>query len=530
MKNLRFAALAAALAVGACDVPPERPSSGEPLRAAVAQDARAQYAVHCQICHGSAGKGDGPAAEFLFPKPRDFTTATFKLRSTPSGELPTDEDILRTLSRGIPGTSMPAFGHLPADLRRSLAELVKEFAVFEKEGRTVKLFEDRKGSRVVVAAREPGCTPDTLARGRRLYDKMQCAQCHGAAGTGDGPAAPTLVDRWGWPNPPANFANGVFKGGDQTADVYLRFTTGMNGTPMPSYEQNLSDEERWALAYYVKSLVRPGRKPLAYEGDRPLAAAAAADVPLDPNDPAWSKATTEAVPLLSMWQRSETSNYVDVRVLRSPRQLGLLLEWDDSTADGSSLGMREFSDAAAAMFALTDPPGSFTMGEKGRPVNLWQWRFSRQLDLSEFRDVESKYPGMAVDGYFYEKSQETARSRFPGHVPVAGAPSHDPGHLTAWAARNSLSSPSPGSAVEDLQAEGFGTLKPQPASEQNVEGRGIWTAGRWRVVFRRGLSTQGGDADLSGGRSIRIAFAVWDGHAGDRDGKKLITPWRTIAP
>lgn len=522
---LLFAAALLAAAGGCTPASRENASPGSQA----AGGPKELYALHCQVCHGAEGRGNGPAAEFLFPKPRDFSTATFKLRSTASGELPTDADLLRTLTRGLPGTAMPSFAHLPEGELRSLMEYLKGFAVVEAGGKKSTLFAQAREIKPLPVGAEPACTPALLARGRALYDKMQCGQCHGATGVGDGPSAHTLVDRWGWPNPPANFTNGVFKGGDTVADIYQRFTTGMNGTPMPTYEKNLADDERWALAHYVKSMLPPGRPSLAYDGLRPIVPAATAKVPSDPADPAWKEAAAALVPLMPLWQRTQASTHLSVRVLQSRDQIGFLLEWDDPSVNGSVLGMKDYSDAASIMFPLSDPPGPFTMGAKGQPVNLWQWRFSRQLDLAHFRDVESAHPGMAVDGYFYEKSSEARRRSFPGHGPIESAPSQDPAHLTAWAAGNSLANPVPPSAVEDLNAEGFGTLRPQPIPGQNVSGRGTWTAGRWQVAFIRSLEGGAGDASFAGRRPAAVSFGVWDGASGDRDGMKLVTPWLDLS-
>jgi len=66
----------------------------------------------CASCHGEQGDGRGPAAAGLVPSPRDFTQGVYRYRSTPTGELPTVADLTRTISSGVPGTSMPAWGHV----------------------------------------------------------------------------------------------------------------------------------------------------------------------------------------------------------------------------------------------------------------------------------------------------------------------------------------------------------------------------------------------------------------------------------
>ena len=51
---------------------------------------KAVYDAHCVECHGASGKGDGASAAYLVPRPRDFTTGKYKIRSTESGTMPSD--------------------------------------------------------------------------------------------------------------------------------------------------------------------------------------------------------------------------------------------------------------------------------------------------------------------------------------------------------------------------------------------------------------------------------------------------------
>ena len=86
------------------------------------------YLNRCAGCHGEKGDGLGPAAKFLDPKPRDFTTGIFKFRSSPLGTLPSDHDLMNTISRGIPNSSMPSFADVPEQERFAIVEYVKTFS------------------------------------------------------------------------------------------------------------------------------------------------------------------------------------------------------------------------------------------------------------------------------------------------------------------------------------------------------------------------------------------------------------------
>ena len=70
---------------------------------------KAVYERHCVECHGTSGRGDGPSAAFLVPRPRDFTTGKYKIRTTETGSVPTDDDLIRSVRQGLYGTAMPAW-------------------------------------------------------------------------------------------------------------------------------------------------------------------------------------------------------------------------------------------------------------------------------------------------------------------------------------------------------------------------------------------------------------------------------------
>lgn len=211
----------------------------------------------CTICHGEDGKGNGPAARFLYPKPRDFTGGIYKLRST---YLPTDEDLYQTISKGVPGTLMPAFEHLTPKERWDLVAYVKSFS--EK-------FAEAGLLEPIPIPNPPPQTPALIAAGEQLYKDFECLKCHGPRGRGDGPSAATLKDVWGEPITPYDFTiPGKMKRGSTVEDIYRTLAAGIGGTPMPSYgEPTIEEEEQnyWALAYYILSLASeaPPGAPLA---------------------------------------------------------------------------------------------------------------------------------------------------------------------------------------------------------------------------------------------------------------------------
>src|SRR2546427_1997313 len=196
---------------------------------AAGDPATAVYNHACAWCHGKDGRGDGPAAfsinKYRAPLPRDFTRGQFKFRSTPSGQLPTDDDLLRTLERGIPGY-MPSFAGLTAGERRLAITAVKRFF-----------------PGFATAAPAPGFAlriPPPLdaaapSRGREVYTAAGCAACHGERGRGDGSSAPALRDADGLPIPPADLRYPArVKGGAEALGLYPTPMSGLAGTPTPS--------------------------------------------------------------------------------------------------------------------------------------------------------------------------------------------------------------------------------------------------------------------------------------------------------
>lgn len=205
----------------------------------------------CFYCHGEEGKGNGKARRYLFLMPRDFTSGKFKVRTTATGSLPTDEDLFRTITVGLPEYRMPRFKYLSAKERWALVYYIKTF---------FPPFRERKPEPVTLGEAPPK-TAELLSQGRELFNDAECWKCHGKEGEGDGPSAPDLKDDWGNPLKLLDWTHGerVFKRGAKARDIMYTFMTGLAGTPMPSYEDALTKEQAWALAYYVEEIVKGGK-------------------------------------------------------------------------------------------------------------------------------------------------------------------------------------------------------------------------------------------------------------------------------
>ncbi len=225
----------------------------EARRLEALKEGKRLYRRACATCHGASGDGFGPSARALDPRPRDFTKGAFKWRSTASGLLPLDGDLYWTISRGIPGTRMPAWKDLLTEEERwSLVEAVKSFSSRFQE-------EPIEEEDIVKIPEAPPATPESIAQGQQLFEKFKCWECHGRSGRGDGPSAATLKDSWGVPIKPFDFTTGGYRCGGADSDIYRTFFTGLNGTPMPSFAETIPEADRWPLVHYVRSLQRtPG--------------------------------------------------------------------------------------------------------------------------------------------------------------------------------------------------------------------------------------------------------------------------------
>ena len=204
------------------------------------------YEQYCALCHGEKGDGNGPYGKDTTPTPRDFRQGTFKWRSTPSGSLPTDADLEEVLVKGLFGTSMSSFAtSLSHDQRIAVIAYLKTFS---------PRFASEKPEAPITMSQEPLYTPESAARGEVVYKKMNCAQCHGDEAQGDGESADDLTDDWGNPIVPYDLTEGHIKGGNNGADIYRVFITGLNGTPMPSFADSISPAEAWDLVHFIQSL------------------------------------------------------------------------------------------------------------------------------------------------------------------------------------------------------------------------------------------------------------------------------------
>lgn len=502
--------------------------AAEPVPAIVATPelaahGRDLYVRRCAACHGTEGRGNGEAAYLLYPKPRNFAHGQFRFVSTWDG-VPTDEDLFRVVSRGIPGSAMPSWAHLAEVDRWALVHYVKTLSEtpLRVAETTVDPAAGGLGRGVVEPPPEPADGPASVARGRELFAE-HCSRCHGPGGRGDGPTATTLVDDAGYPIRPRDLTSGVFKGNPRPDLLYRRIVAGIPGTPMP--QSTLGDPvDGWHLVHFVLSLSSPRLRERAEMKRFRLEARRVDRLPDHPDAGEWRSAPPVNLHLMPLWWRYARPEFVTLQALHDGRELALLMTWADDSHDLAAIRPQDFRDGAAVQLAAGPDEPFFAMGEKGRPVNVWMWKSDREADLQGFHDIDFQYPAIGIDSY-----PNLEKSPYEQPMRDALTTESDPTFITAWGAGNVVADPLRRSSSEDLQAQGFGTLRARPASEQEVTAIGVYDKGSYRVMFRRALAPSGeAVVRLAPGTTVSAAFAVWNGAAGDRDGKKSVSIWQDL--
>lgn len=494
---------------------------------------------HCAACHGIDGRGDGPAAEQLFPRPRDFKNSPLRFASTGGSRFDVLTAIEGTIGRGVARSAMPGFHGVLSE--SEIAGLARK--VLDLRGEAVE-----EAAVVLDLGPRPPFSPELKARGQHLYAALGCVTCHGETGRGDGPAAKNLRDSVGRPLKAADLASGLFKSGQSEASLARTILKGVPGTPMAAYEAALvrpdangvnDTTDAWALVAYVRDFQRIGAEVGEASGARIVAHRVDDRTWLaDPGSVRWIGIRGTAIEVHPLWQRVDDLHALTVRAARTANEVVLCFEWQDSTIDLVH-GEARWPDGVAVMLAADGKVPPLPMGvslpglEPSAPVNVWHWRADRQIraiaDLPDpWVDFEPPVPGETF--VFVPGSTQLPRLIDPNEGMTYDAHADDSSFRTARVAENvsSTSDFSRSPAVEAV-ARGFGTLSPQPEPDQDLAGAAVWSNGMWRVVVRRPWTGRGADdVKFDPAVNVPVAFALWNGAKGDRAGVKQISGWHWL--
>jgi mono/diheme cytochrome c family protein len=223
---------------------------------ALLEKGKQYYDINCRICHGDKGDGKGFVEIIRYAEkngrviktfPRDFTSGVYKFRGSSTGCLPSPEDLKRTIKEGIDRSFMPPQEKIGDEDLEGVAQYVMYFS---------ERFEEEDLCDEITAVKPDYVgSAKSIDKGREVYKRMKCADCHGSEGKGDGSKANEIVDDWGKKILPFNFVAGNLKRGSSAENIYMTFTTGLDGSGMPSYEDSLTEDERWNMVSFTMKLM-----------------------------------------------------------------------------------------------------------------------------------------------------------------------------------------------------------------------------------------------------------------------------------
>jgi mono/diheme cytochrome c family protein len=472
------------------------------------------YFTKCVWCHGVDGGGDGPSADRLWPRPRNFNQGTFKIRHTASGELPLPEmDLFQTVTHGLPGSAMPSWeGILSEDQRRQAiafvtSQLVKDRKFNDKETETFTVLQ-------LDSLKPIPPSKESLEKGAQLVVDKKCIECHGVNGHGDGNAF-NLKDDWGFPIQPASWHKcWNFRGSRQdpydVKNIFRTFSTGVNGTPMPSFADNTTIEERWHIANFVQSLCERDAKgnPLEIDPltDKPKtnfvirSGPIEGEIPADPENELWQKRERRIVALggqITHKPRNFVNRLDDVwvRSIYNEKNIAFLFQWEDRSKSVAE-GKRPFQPTQVNLdeYGIKEQPP-----KTGEPDSI----AAKQNAYTVYND--------AFAFEFPVKWQELPPPEKPRFF---WGDEKYPVDIVKWEADGSVRALTGTGWDQDFEerddfAEKMKLLKAE------------WKDGLWTLMIQRPLK---GDYDedtyFEMGKYIPTVFFAWDGHNGDV-GRKL---------
>ncbi len=478
----------------------------------------ALYKQRCLVCHGEQGMGDGPAMDYLYPKPRDFSLGLFKYKTTPGTTLPKDSDLFDAIKFGLfPGTGMPGWDTLLSDEQiSSLIPVIKSFdmtAAWAPEDADDEAFDEDgyylKDDYVQITENEPlkgqiAFSDESVAQGETVFKEI-CGKCHGSEGRGNITSGKKLEDDWGnrlWPRDltkpwtwrTTNVAGGDEKSREETVQrIYSRLSIGIPGTPMPAHrateegnEDSVSIDDRWHIANFVYSL----RETTVPPSDEPVVRAQKVEgaLPDDLAAEAWINApavTLTLVPNVIKEERLFTplNDAVTVRVLYNEDEIAFLMDWSDRTDSrpgepvatqihDDSLDMH--SDALAIQFPKAESFETspvvikplYRHGDSAHPTTMWYW------------NAGSVEPEVAERAALLDAS-------------------------------------GPDQKIEMREGD------------SSLTATGQWQEGRWSILMKRPRqgSEASGDVSFNEGDFIPISFANWDGNNGEIGARHTLTTW-----
>jgi len=446
------------------------------------------YLKKCAFCHGEKGKGDGPSKEYTLPHPRNLTKGHIKIRSTSFGKIPTDEDLFDAVSNGMKGTTMPSWSHLSNSDRQSLVlyikSLSKKFKKFKKRG---------KKHKIITIPEPPTLSQEGIERGKKSF-MINCSGCHGVKGRGDGVTTARIVDYSSnaiWPrnlSEPWNFRRGTTR-----KDIFLTLRTGLSTTAMPKFSPRIfKDQEIWDIVDFVLTLGSPKQpqvKPVI------LAKKTSEDLPDDFNASFWTKMKSAYIPLGGQILQKPKSYFPTVRNLTvraayNDKEIAFKIDWDDPSYDPA---LQEKNIVKASP---TPPLPEHLKGAK---------------EEEPIEPVKPDFPdALALQ---FNLNNEVVKPYF-----LNGDSDH-PVNLWKWTSSDNT--------AHEWNATGLTNWSLQNDKSQSIKTQANYQFGRYFLIIKRKLKVNDEkiDVQFEAGKSLLIAFNIWDGYQGENGAKKTISSW-----
>ena len=484
------------------------------------------YFKRCVWCHGVEGGGDGPSAERLYTRPRNFIQGTFKIRTTDSGELPMESDLIKTVKNGLQGSAMPAWGEfLAEDEIVAVVNFVKTLV----QDRTFDDTEDEEMNNVITGiAADNGKGPlgdapwaattgpyhlgvpqEHIDAGKELFIKNKCMECHGGEGRGDG--NPTMKDDWGFPIVAANWQEcwnfrGARRDPFNPFNVARTISTGLNGSPMPNFREQMTGKERWQVAAFVNSLCP--RKKIDPLTNKPvpdfLIQSVYTEGPVVPKitDPSWASPYTDhrIVPLAEELVDNPMRHYIAMagQITRGKRNF-------DPKTDNLWVSSR-WSAEEQAVYYLVEYDNRFLSTDPEYPDA-----------------VAIQWPGQLQDLFGAEKPYFIyGDSKKPVDVWKASFMAKD---------YNATNAPNDKGyqldvSVAEFKGNGFDAIADKESEGKVEVVDSIFHQGRVKVMFKRSLTTEGADdVQIPSEQFIPVSFMQWAGWDKEHDEHMAISTW-----
>lgn len=464
----------------------------------------ALFERHCVECHGVFGDAETAVKPLLFPRPRAFRDGVFKLASTQNG-VPSDADLVATLRRGLPGSTMPSYAWMADEDLVELAKHVRSLAIegmserLQLRAASLGIVADeaqacaeaerrmQPGAAVAVPASMPA-TEENRERGHRLYQR-HCAACHGEDGKGRTPdIAWAGVAEAQWPR---DFTAGFLRGDSSREAITHRIRAGIPGANMPPTD--LTDVEAALLVDYVKSRIVDGSDGRHVQWRRTIRATRVADIPNDPDDADWADVESVRIPLAPLWWRKDAVFEVRVRCVHDADRLVFQLQWDDPTCDDRAAAGSPQADGAALEFTADREPPMFAMGGD-ESVEVWRWRAFRREEIAGGLDLLSQLGRNDVD--------------MPLVVPGVTQPTR---------------------VGEALRVHGMSGMSQDRGTGRTIVATPRWRDGVWTLVTSRGMrARKAGELTFEPQQKLFVAFAAWNGSVDLHPASKSVSTWHAL--